>query len=196
MHNIFKSQIISKYFSKEKLETYFKDLKKWLKDFSLEDYVGFPDHFAIKVENEEKFNELVNEFKNFCINKIGSTPGLSIRQMHGRKIAVAILKQPIVFFDKEINCVEIMQPRPEVEGDDVVGLDHLEFISSDLENIENKLKGKDLNYYVDESNPYKEIIVSFVNSKKERVKFTNKTLAEIVPKQIEDEPERVEIILN
>lgn len=116
--------------------------------------------------------------------------------MHGRKIAVALLKMPVQFENNLIACIEIMQPRPEMQGQDVIGLDHLEIINVNLGEIERSLKTAKADYYVDETNPYKGIVVSFVNNRRERIKFTNKTLAEIVPLQIKDEPERVKVILS
>ncbi len=196
MKNIFNSELISKYISQEIIDLYKADFDNWVKRFDMRKFIGKADHFAVKVENEIAFNLVAKEFESFCVKNQGETPGLSIRKMHDRKIAVAILKSPIQFENDLINCIEIMQPKPEFEGKDVVGLDHLEFLNSNLDQIEKSLKETDKSYYVDESNPYKEIVVSYVNDRKERIKFTNKTLAEIVPIQIIDEPERVEIILN
>ncbi len=191
---VLNSDKISEYLSEESLASYKKDLDTWVSEFGMGLYMGSVDHFAVKVENEEKFEEMVLALKPYCIDKQGETPGLSIRKMHGRRIAVALLKTPIKFGDNLVSCIELMQPRPESQGTDVVGFDHAEIVTSNLEEIETVLKGTGSNYYVDETNPYKEIVVSFVNSHKERIKFTNKTLAEIVPLQMTDEPERVEII--
>lgn len=185
---------IQRYLSREILERYKADLDEWVKRYDMSRYIGPIDHFAIKVEDKLSFGKVVDAVKPFCVNRHRGTPGLSIRDMHGRRIAVALLKEPIEFGDALISCIEIMQPRPEAEGKDVIGLDHLELINPNLLEIEQALRVSGADYYVDETNPYKEIIVSFLNDRRERIKFTNRTLAEIVPVQISDEPHRVEIV--
>lgn len=182
--------------SKESLESYRQDFVGWLGKNKSKKFLGHFCHFAIKVENEKALYEVVEDIRPFCVNRIDNTPGLSVRKMHGRKIAVALLSTPIEFEDQQINCIEIMQPRPEVEGKDVIGIDHLEIINPNHDEIEKSFRDTEAGYYIDETNPYKEIIVSFVNNKRQRVKFTNNTLETIVPIQIEDEPERVEILLR
>lgn len=194
MSNIFQSQLINNYISENILLEYEKVLSDWLNKYNMNNFFGTADHFAIKTKNEKDFEELVSEFEQYCVDSKDNTPGLSVRKMHGRRIAVALLSEPISFMNNKIDCIEIMQPRPEAEGADIVGLDHLEIINSNLKEIENSLKTQSANYYIDETNPYKEIVVSFVNEKKVRIKFTNRTLEEIVPEQIKDEPERVEIV--
>lgn len=196
MGTILNSEVISEYLSQESIDSYKRDFDNWVSEFNMTQYLGPADHFAIKVKNEAELEKVVEAFKPYCVGKQGDTPGLSVRTMHGRRIAVALLKNPLKFGNELINCIEIMQHRPEVEGGDVVGFDHCEIINANLEAIENSLKDTKANYYVDETNPYKNIVVSFINNRKERIKFTNKTLAEIVPIQIADEPERVKVIIN
>ena len=167
----------------------------WVQQYGMSSYLGPADHFAIKVEDENEFEKIVTAFLPYCVEKKNSTPGLSVRTMHGRSIAVALLKHPLTFGEEFFDCIEIMQPRPEKQGTDVVGIDHLELITPKLKEIEALLKNARADFYVDATNPYKEIVVSFVNDKRWRIKFTNKTLEEIVPLQIRDEPERVKILL-
>lgn len=196
MQTILHSKLISKYISQSKIDSYKADMDEWIEKYNVRQYLGPADHFAIKVENGTALDTIVKEIRPYCVNKKDDTPGLSIRKMHGRRIAVALLKNPLQIGTETVSCIEIMQPRPEVEGQDLTGLDHLEVINPNLEEIEKHLKEKGADYYVDDTNPYKDIVVSFVNDKKERLKFTDKTLPEIVPIQIQDEPERVEVILS
>jgi predicted metalloenzyme YecM len=194
METILDSKVISKYISRKGLASYEADLDKWMSNFGMERFNGSFDHFGIKVEDEQALKEVTEAIKPYCQNK-GATPGLSIRAMHGRKITTALLKNPIVFKGQPIDCIEIMQPRPHKERDyEIMGIDHLEIINPRLDEIEAELQNTKASYYVDGTNKYKDIVVSFVNNRNERVKFTNKTLEEIVPTQISDEPGRVEII--
>lgn len=195
MEIILDSKIISKYISKESLKSYERDFDKWILDFNMRKYIGTFDHFGIKVEDENALIEVCEAIKPYCVDKKGVTPGLSIRNMHDRKIAVAILKNPIEFKNQLIDCVEIIQPRPEKERDyEIIGIDHLEIITPHLNEVEKVLQENAANYYVDQTNRYKKITVSFINDKNERLKFTNKSLEEIVPRQISDEPEKVKIL--
>jgi hypothetical protein len=86
-----------------------------------------------------------------------------------------------------------MQPKPELEGRDVIGLDHLEVINPDTDTIFITMKETNADCYTDETNKYKNIVVSYINDRRERVKFTNKKLSEIVPLQIQNEPDLMEI---
>ena len=193
--SIFDSPILSKYISQEKIDSYTVDFERWLSKHNTRKYLGPKDHFAIKVPNETALNEAIEAIKPYCVDRVGKTPGLSVRKMHGRKIAVAFLKDPIYMGSDPITCIEIMQQKLEKEGTAIIGLDHLELIHSDHDSILDILKGSDADYFIDTTNPYKKILVAHINEKKEQIKFTDKTLAEIIPIQIEDEPERVEILL-
>lgn len=194
METIFDSKILSRYLSRESLCSYEKDFDRWLFQFDMTEFLGTFDHFGIKVESETALKEITEAIKLYCVKQKGYTPGLSVRDMHGRKIAVALLKTPIEFKGQYIDCIEIMQPRPVKERDyEIVGLDHLEITNPNLDTIEKRLQQKSASYYVDETNPYKDIVVSFLNDRNERLKFTNRTLEDIVPEQITDNPERVEI---
>lgn len=196
METILSSAVLAKYISQPKIDSYKTDLDTWLAIHDARKYLGPTDHFAIKVENETMLDTVVEAIRPYCLDKCGNTPGLSVRTMHGRRIAVALLKNPLYLGSDAVYCIEIMQPRPEAEGNDVVGLDHLELIQPNLREVEQFLKEKNADYYVDNTNPYKAIVVAFVNDRKERLKFTNKTLSEIIPMQIQDEPERVTVIFS
>jgi hypothetical protein len=75
MDTILNSPVISRYICKEKIEAYAKDLEAWLIKHHSRKYLGFTDHFAIKVENEKTFNEVVEAFKSYCIESKGEAPG-------------------------------------------------------------------------------------------------------------------------
>jgi predicted metalloenzyme YecM len=194
MATIFTDPVVSKYLSQKEITLYEISLKKWLEQSNAQKHFGLFDHIAIKVPNEEELMSVVQAMKPFCVKVSENTPGLSVRNMHGRKIAVALLKDPIKVAGEDIFCIEIMQHRPDAVDYDIVGFDHLEIINSDQKTIEKTLYETNTDYYIDSTNPYKDIIVSYINERKERIKFTNKTLVEIVPIQIQDEPARVEII--
>lgn len=195
MKTLLELNIISKYISQEKIDSYAKDLEDWFSKYELWELLGLADHFAIKVEDEEALQKVVNAIKPYCFDKYGETPGLSIRKMDGRLVATALLRNPLHIKFNQINCIEIMQPKPENIGKEILGLDHLEFINSDFDGVQKELKKRNIPYGVNVKNGYKKTIIVKINAKGEEVKFTNKTLAEVVPLQIKDKPDLVRIIL-
>lgn len=194
MKSILDSSVISRLISRESILNFEKFFDIWVEKAGVEKFLEFPDHFAIKVETESELHNLVEEFKIFCVDKKGETPGLSIRKMHGRKVAVALLAEPILFKNKKIDCIEIMQQRPEEVGNDIVGIGHLEYVVDSIDEVEKVYIENGIKYYHDRTNNYKKVMVTIVDGNQLRVKFTNRTLEAIVPEQIRDEPERVEII--
>lgn len=195
MKNALDSKTISKYFSQKNIDSYINDLKKWLNSHDLWHLLGPSDHFAIKVPDEEILLLLVDAIKPHCHDSVDGTPGLSIRKMDNRLVATGLLKNSINNTFNKIYCLEIMQSKPNNIGKDPIGLDHLEFINSDFEGVQIELKKKLVPYGVNITNGYKKTIIVKINKKGEEVKFTDKTLAEVVPLQINDQPELVTIIL-
>jgi predicted metalloenzyme YecM len=189
------SAIIRKYLSQEKIDAYAEDLEVWFEKHDLWHLLGPADHFAIKIPDEKTLRLLTQAIKPYCVEKKGNTPGLSMRKMDGRIITTAILAEPLHIRLNQIDCIEIMQSKPENVGKDVVGLDHLEFINGDFEKIKNILTVKEIDYGINIKNGYKKTIIVKINALGEEVKFTDKTLASVVPLQIKDNPGIVEIVL-
>jgi hypothetical protein len=194
MGNCLDSNLIAQYLTQEKLDAYGRDLENWLEKYNLRNLLGPADHFAIKIPTEKILLALVEAIEPFCIEDFGDTPGLSVRRMDNRSIAVALLEKPLYMGSTEIYCLEIMQSKPENIDTDVVGLDHLEFINTNFEGVQSTLKAKDVEYGINVKNGYKKTVIVKINRQREEVKFTDKTLAQVVPLQIHDDPRAVRII--
>jgi hypothetical protein len=195
MKTVLDSQFLRQYLSQGKIDAYAADLEAWFEKYDLWHLPGYADHFAIKVEDEIAFHRGVEEIKPYCIEKEGITPGLSIRKMQNRLIATALLKNPLHIRFNPISCIEIMEPRPENKGKDVIGLDHLEFINVDFDGIQKLFNEKEIIYKIDLKNGYKKTIITKINDRQEEVKFTDKTLAQVVPLQLKDKPELVTVVI-
>ena len=196
MSTILRSSLIAKYVSQAKIDSYARDLDAWFDTYDVRSLIGIADHFAIKTENEATLHALVKEIAPYCVAQDMQTPGLSVRRMHDRYIATALLKEPLRIKETNVFCIELMQPQPKYEGKDLVGLDHLEYVLTDIDKVQSTLDDRGIQYRIDTRNTYKRVIWVKINALGERIKFTDKTLAEIVPLQIKDAPELVEVLVS
>lgn len=108
---------------------YTREVERGIRDTKLpQEYFDTIDHIALKAANRHHFDRVMEEFKRGWLaeaEKIYSTT------LDGRRIAVGLLAGPLVVGDLgTVDCLEIMEPRPERVGQDRVGLDHAEFIPS------------------------------------------------------------------
>lgn len=194
MDNCLNSELIAKYIDQAGIDAYGHDLENWLNQNDLRNLLGPADHFAIKIPDEATLLELADAIKPYCVQNFENSPGLSIRKMDNRSIAVALLEQPLRLGSWEIHCIEIMQSKPENLGKDPIGIDHVEFINADFEGVQSVLKAKNVSFGINIKNGYKKTVIVKLNSKGEEVKFTDKTLAAVVPLQIHDDPSVVRIV--
>lgn len=194
MENCLNSELIARYINDQKIDAYGRDLDNWLNQNGVRNLLGPADHFAIKIPDEATLLELADAIKPYCVQSFENSPGLSIRKMDNRSIAVALLEQPLQLDSWKIYCIEIMQSKPENLGKDPIGIDHVEFINSDFEGVQSILQAKNISFGINIKNGYKKTVIVKLNARGEEVKFTDKTLAEVVPLQIHDDPSIVRIV--
>ena len=77
------------------------------------------DHICYRVETKERYAEL-----KLILSQYGESLGESI--INGRPIDTFKLKEPIIFDDKVVSCVEL--PSPKKESYYLEGLEHVEFV--------------------------------------------------------------------
>lgn len=150
------------------------------KNYSIEELLAPPvDHVAVKARDSVHYSEIVGGF-------LPKTTLASFTRMDGRQIATLELSSPI-YLDElgETLFVEIMEPKPEKVGRDLVGLEHIEIYNPDLEGVMRVLDEKGVTYE-DGGNLYHRTVVVKINEKGQEVKFTNGRLGEIVRRQTED----------
>ena len=80
------------------------------------------DHICYRVETLERYRELKRE-----LSKQGEL--VSEAEIRGRPIAVYRLREPIIFKDRRIYCVELPSPKEGTPYTD--GLEHVEFVIKD-----------------------------------------------------------------
>lgn len=159
---------------------YSEELREFIDNNALpEEWFEQPDHFAYKCRNGEHFEEVVQQVAD-------DAASLSYVVLDNRKLASAELAMPVYAESfSNVSWLEIMQPRPEKEGSDVVGLDHMEFYYPDFETIEEVLTDRGIAYTL-QSNPNHQWINVVINDAGQELKLNNKTLADIVRQEIAD----------
>ncbi len=84
-----------------------------------------------------------------------------------------------------ISWVEVMEPRPEKLGKDVIGLEHMEFYYPDFDEVREVLQANDISF-VEESNPGHQWINIVISDQGQELKLNNRPLAVIVEEEIEN----------
>jgi predicted metalloenzyme YecM len=159
---------------------YAEELRAFIDDNALpEEWFAQPDHLAYKCRNAEHFDEVLRDAAN-------DASALSVVQLDGRRLASAELAQAVyVESFGYVEWLEIMQPRPEREGDDVVGLEHMEFYWPDFETVEEILTDRGISYTL-ESNPKHQWINVVINEIGQELKLNNRPLAEVAEEELEE----------
>ena len=163
---------------REQVKKYEKLLAKFIADFDLPtEWFKVPDHLAVKGADTKGFEELIAQFRPL-------SEQLSCIDMDGRRLATAKLKEdiPVGKFGL-VSWLEIMEPRPEKVGKDVVGLEHMEFYYPDFAKAIKVLKDRGINYTMQE-NPGHAWINIVLNKQGQELKLNNQTLGYIVTKEL------------
>lgn len=158
--------------------SYINSFRSFLIENSLSELLIPPvDHLAIKMKDAKEFEDLLLK-----INPLSSH--ISYTYMNNRKIAVAELINPISFGELgETNILEIMEPKPEKSGKDLVGFEHIEIYHPQFDEIEVELKAKNIAYEIKENKMHKSITLK-INNNGQEIKYTNNRLKEIVKQEL------------
>lgn len=155
------------------IETYANQLEEFVDLYALPDeWFQRPDHVAIKCADARDYDATIKVLKSDA-EYIGEV------KMNGRRLASIKLIGCIGFrsFGK-IYWVEVMEPRPEKIGKDIVGLEHAEFFYPDFEEVKEVLGSLDVSYEM-QSNPNHQWINIGINKRGQELKLNDKPLAEI-----------------
>lgn len=156
-----------------------EELQQQANDYvaALEDYaakhgleLGGPvDHFAVKLADGKAFDDFIDRIlplaeKVHCVN------------LNNRRISVAFLKKPI-YFGRFGNCtdIEIMEPKPEKVGKDLVGFEHIEIYRPDFDDL------LDLGEFKD--NGHHKSIVIKLNEKGQELKLNDSPIRDVLVKE-------------
>ncbi len=155
---------------------------------SLEDFVGnheLPwrwfatlDHLAVKCMDAEHYEDTVQ----------GWLSGANIASyvwLNNRRLASLNLENGLTIgrFGK-VEWLEVMEPRPERAGKDVVGLEHVEFVFPDFAAVQALLDRRRIPYE-QQSNLNHNWLNLVINEYGQELKLTDKPLAQMVTEGLE-----------
>lgn len=139
-----------------------------------------PDHIAIKASDGTAFDAIVRQFRPH-------TRQISCIDMDSRRLAAAQMTAsiPIGTFG-EVSLIEIMEPRPENVGSDVVGLEHMEFYYPHLERVQKMLKERGLGEKTRlQQNPGHAWVNIVLNEAGQELKINDSPLSVIIREEFE-----------
>lgn len=172
------------HFSAENLQRwahdYLAEVKKWSSEYKLESLLNGPvDHLAIKAANREDYLEYLKSLSDH-------QKGWSEWPNGGRRLLTAELDDSIDFGSLgETRVLEVMEPRPERVGVDVVGFEHIELFRSDLNPVINLLNQHNVEYVQEDNGEHQAVVVK-INSTGQELKFTDSQLLNITARQLVD----------
>ena len=157
---------------------YGEALRDFVDQYNLpEEWFEQLDHAAFKCKNSEHFDEVLMQATD-------DADQLSFVAMDGRRLAGAHLEEPVyVESFGYFEWLEIMQPRPERVGKDIVGLEHLEFYWPDFEAAEEVLRDRGIQFEM-QHNDSQQWISIILNNFGHELKLCNRTLADIVQEEL------------
>jgi len=141
------------------------------------EWFAAPDHLAYKCADSTEFEAILWNVKSISKH-------LSYIELNNRRLAAAELKEPLkVSGFGEVDWLEIMEPRPERVGSDVIGLEHMEFYFPDFASIRRTLEEKVIAYKMEE-NPSHVWVNIVINDHGQELKLNNGRLGEVVAREV------------
>jgi len=139
-----------------------------------------PDHVAFKAYDRKGFEDYLTQIQDSVVS-------LSFIIMDGRRLAGAKLKKPLEMFgiDVAINWVEIMEPKLQKVGSDVIGFDHMEFWHPNFSVIRRGLSIAGIDSTIRENPHHRWVNVVIDQQTGQDVKFNNGYFEEMVEAGLE-----------
>lgn len=159
---------------------YGEELRNFVDDHALpEEWFNEPDHVAYKCRDEQHFDHVLQEASH-------DVQSMSYVEIDNRRIAGAEVEQSVYLESfGTINWLEIIQSRPEKLGQDIVGLEHVEFYWPELESAEEVLRDRGIPYEL-QSNEQSQWLSIIITEFGHELKLTNTRLANIVRDSMAD----------
>lgn len=160
------------------IQKYADSLETFVSQHSLPaDWFRVPDHIAIKGADATGFEELMNTFQPLANQ-------LSYIEMDGRRLGTAQLVSSMAIGTfGSVSWVEIMEPRPEKVGKDVVGMEHMEFFYPHFDEIKSVLADRGIDFEPQE-NPGHAWINIVINDGGQELKLNDRLLTDAVTEEI------------
>jgi predicted metalloenzyme YecM len=167
------------------IDEYAQELQNFIARQELPDgWFKTADHVAVKGADAAGFEALVEHFRPL-------SERISCVDMSGRRLATAQLKQPVIVGTLgAVSWVEIMEPRPEKVGKDVVGFEHMEFLFPDFSAVQAILDEKHIAYEM-ESNPGHSWVNIKLNERGQELKLNDRLLGDAVTEEIQSGKARI-----
>lgn len=158
---------------------YAESLRAFVDEHELpSDWFKVPDHIAIKGANAADFEAIMNSFKPLANQ-------LSYIEMDGRRLGTAQIISPITIGTfGSVSWVEIMEPRPEKVGKDVVGMEHMEFYYPHFDEVKAALTERNIPFE-QQQNPGHAWINIVINNSGQELKINDRLLADAVTEEIQ-----------
>ncbi len=158
----------------EGLEEYAHDLEEFIDALALpEEWFAVPDHVAIKCADSEHFDTVLEDFK-------ADAEQISFIEMSDRRLAtVSLISSISVASLGEVSLVEVMEPKPEKVGRDIVGFEHMEFYYPDFEEVREVLRSRNHPFEM-QGNAGHAWVNVIINQQGQELKLNDLTLAETI----------------
>jgi predicted metalloenzyme YecM len=131
-----------------------------------------PDHLAIKCHDASHFEETLETWKPRAAQA-------SWVWLNRRRLASIQLQEELLVGEfGAITWLEIMEPRPERVGKDIVGIEHMEFVVPNLELMQTKLNDRGIDFEPQHNEHHAWLNIP-INQLGQELKFTNTTLLEM-----------------
>jgi hypothetical protein len=163
----------------EEIGRYAKVLQDFITQHELPpEWFRVSDHVAIKCEDGFDYEHVVEEL-------LPDTTQASQVELDGRRLGALWLTSDIPIGDiTRVTWVEIMEPRPEKVGKDMVGVEHVEFYYPDFEEITDILDEKEVPYEL-QQNPGHAWVNITLNDQGLELKLNNRVLADVVEEELD-----------
>lgn len=138
-----------------------------------------PDHVAIKCADSEHYNAELAVYEARSVR-------MTEARLNNRRLAAGELRESLILGKiKQIKWLEIMEPRPEKLGNDIVGLDHIEFLVPDLKTVGHGLQEMNVAYKFEANDGHSWLSIR-INELGQELKFTDKPLAQVVEGELRE----------
>lgn len=164
----------------EEIQRYAEVLGGFIEKYELpSEWFKMPDHLAIKCADALDYDYTLQEL-------LADARQASQIDMDKRRLAALWLVEDVeVGALGKISWLEIMEPRPEKAGNDLVGLEHMEFYFPNFDEVRDVLDKYKISY-TEEANPGHAWINIVLNEEGQELKLNNKLLADTIIEELEN----------
>lgn len=166
----------------DQMDHYVRELENFIEAHNLpETWFAQPDHIAIKCADDMDYEDTMQEFKD-------DAEQMTEVRMHGRRLGTVKLISGVALGNfGDVRWIEVMEPRPEKIGKDIIGFDHTEFYVPGFKGILMTFNHRGIHYVMPTDNPEHKSINVIINKVTDHeLKFTDRSLADIVTSELRD----------